>query len=72
MEWGLGCGLHAFLDEHGAHEFVPFCHGGTLLGHVVPSVIALGADILQSVVLQAISYLLGEAGLAGKRFPSPA
>jgi hypothetical protein len=41
-------------------------------GHVGPAVVALGADILERLVLDAVADFLRYAGLAGEDLPRPA
>jgi hypothetical protein len=43
----------------------PFGHPGAFLPHVVLAIIALGADVLKRMVLQAIKDLFGERKIAG-------
>src|SRR5260370_1201160 len=62
----------AFLVQQRADEDVPFFHRGALLGHVVPAVVALRADVLERVVLQPVANFLREAGLSRERLPGAA
>src|SRR5260370_27803398 len=48
---------------------MPLRHARALFGHVVPTVIALRTNILQDMILQAISNLFWNARLAGQCFP---
>ena len=63
--------LHTFLRQHAAHEGIPLFHAGAFLWHVVPTIVVLGTDILQRVILKAVTNLLRYAGLAGQRLESP-
>lgn len=40
-------------------KLFPFRHAGALFHHVVPAVVVLGADVLQGVVLEAVTIFSG-------------
>src|SRR5882757_7805233 len=65
----LGSLAHSIPGKQFGDPGVPFFHAVALLRHVVPAVIALGANVLQGVVLQPVADLLGDARLAGQGLP---
>ena len=54
----LCCQLVASFGQQPRYEFVPPLHASALLGHVVPAIVALRTDVLERMVLEAISNLL--------------
>lgn len=59
------------LLQQRAGELVPARHPGALLGHVVPAIVVLGADVLQRMVLEAVPNFLGDASFAGQSLERP-
>lgn len=47
----LECGFTLLLRQHLADKLVPSRHGSALFRHIIPAIVALGTDVLQSVVL---------------------
>ena len=60
------------VEQYTANELIPFGHPGAFLPHVVPAIIALGADVLERMVLQAIADFFGEARFARQGLERPA
>src|SRR6185295_5079784 len=68
----LSCRLGTLLVQHRLDERIPLFHRAPLFGHVVPTIVALRADVLESVVLYAITNFFRQASLARKRLPGSA
>jgi hypothetical protein len=64
--------LLSVFAEHRSDEQVPLVHAVALLRHAVPADVALRADAVQGMSLDAVADLLRQARLAGERLPGAA
>lgn len=68
LEWRTAhaAAIKRFLPSL-ARTNLPLRHVRALAGHIVPAILLLGADVLQSMALEEVADVLGDARFIGQR-----